>query len=321
MKETELRCCVVRDLLPSYLEDLTEAETSQLIKAHLEYCPSCQEVETNMRAQVPVDKAPKHPLQFLKRVKRTRLIAAILTFVVTVFCMWWLYDLEFHYENTEAGRLAAVCDYIPSEGIAEVPLGTPIQAVAWQEIDNHLFIFYMADNDENVHGIMHLDRGINGKYRALEASMDPSPFASGLYGQSLRPKGTDWELFALAGYNCREIYSAQVQFSCSDPYEERLHHTARTYELTGSDFLNIVPKEELLQTLGLDEQSIENIYVDDIRLLDQNGSDITEQYMDDSVNRSWSGGKTTAETVLLYVFIAITALVGLVFIRYFLRRD
>ena len=67
-----------------------------------------------MRRQVPIEKAPQRALRFLKRVKRTRLIAAILSALVALFCIGWLYDLEFHYANTEAGRLEAVCDYIPS---------------------------------------------------------------------------------------------------------------------------------------------------------------------------------------------------------------
>ena len=52
---------------------------------------------------------------------------------------------------TEAGRLEAVCDYIPSpEGntISGVEAGTPVRAVSWQTIDNHLLIFFVADNEE-----------------------------------------------------------------------------------------------------------------------------------------------------------------------------
>ena len=50
-------------------------------------------------------------------------------------------------------------DYIPSpEGntISGVEAGTPVRAVSWQTIDNHLLIFFAADNEENVHGVMHL---------------------------------------------------------------------------------------------------------------------------------------------------------------------
>ena len=80
-----LDCCVVRDLLPAYLEGLTEEETSAQVRAHLEDCENCRELEKDMRAQVPLEKAPKGTLKFLKRVKRTRLLAAVLSVVVALW--------------------------------------------------------------------------------------------------------------------------------------------------------------------------------------------------------------------------------------------
>lgn len=53
-----------------------------------------------------------------------------------------------------------------------------MRAIAWQTIANHLFIFFGADNEENVHGVMHLVRGVNGKYRALESSHGPSQYTA-----------------------------------------------------------------------------------------------------------------------------------------------
>ena len=124
MDERNLDCCVVRDLLPSYLEDLTEAETTREVEAHLESCGDCRSLAENMRRDLPVEKAPKRALKFLKKVKRTRLLAAALSALLALLAMGWLYEQEFHYPNTEAGRLAAVCDYIPSEGYnANVVLG------------------------------------------------------------------------------------------------------------------------------------------------------------------------------------------------------
>lgn len=41
---------MVRDLLPAYLEGLTEEETSTQVRAHLEDCENCRELEKDMRA-------------------------------------------------------------------------------------------------------------------------------------------------------------------------------------------------------------------------------------------------------------------------------
>lgn len=45
MRETNLDCCVVRDLLPSYLEELTETETSAMVREHIEHCAACRQLE------------------------------------------------------------------------------------------------------------------------------------------------------------------------------------------------------------------------------------------------------------------------------------
>lgn len=74
--DKKLDCCVVRDLLPAYIENLTEEETTAQVRKHLEDCGACQSLERDMCSQVPVEKAPKGALNFLKRVNRTRLIAA-----------------------------------------------------------------------------------------------------------------------------------------------------------------------------------------------------------------------------------------------------
>ena len=325
MRETNLDCCVVRDLLPSYLEELTEAETTAMVKEHIEHCEACRQLENDMRVQVPVEKAPQRALKFLKRVKRTRLMAAILSAVVALFCMWWLYDQEYHYANTEAGRLEAVCDYIPlpedSTMSHGVKAGTPVRAVAWQTIDNHLFIFFGADNEENVHGVMHLVRGVNGKYRALESSYEPSQYTAGVYGESLTPKGMDRKLYMLAGDNCRDIYSAEVHYIGLD-YDGINPYTAvKTYELSNSDFLWIMEQSDLEQELGFSDKDIIGLHIDDVRLLDKNGADITDEYKDESMTASWGAGKGTAELFLLYVYMGIVAALGFVFIRYFLRND
>ena len=325
MFENNLDCCVVRDLIPSYLEELTEAETSAMVKEHIEHGEACRQFENDMRVQVPIEKAPKRALKFLKRVKRTRLMAATLAAIVALFCMWWLYDQEFHYTNTEVGRLEAVCDYIPQPIDSTMPhgvkAGTPVRAVAWQAIDNHLFIFFGADNEENVHGVMHLVRGVNGKYRAIESSYAPSQYTAGVYGESLTPKGTDWKLFMLAGDNCRDIYSAEVHYIGLD-YDGIDQYTAvKTYELSDSNFLWIIEHSELEQELGLSDKDITGLHIEDVRLLDKNGEDVTGEYKDESMTASWGAGKGTAELFLLYVYMGIVAALGVVFIRYFLRKD
>lgn len=312
--ERKLDCCVVRDLLPAYIEELTEAETSAQVREHLEGCESCKRLEEDMRAQVPVEKAPKRALRFLKRVKRTRLIAAGLTLALTLWCIWWLYDMEFHYPNTEAGRLAAVEDYMTEAPDStmdnDMKEGTPFRVIAWQERDGHLYLFYGADNRDNVHGVVQLTRGINGKYRTDSASMSPFPYTSGVLTEVL-----DENTIIIGGDNCREIYSVAVVYGW---YEEgRVEERELMYPVEDINFVWLLDRDNIQQQLG----AAEPVRTRDARLLDQNGTDITGRYRDDSVAQSWGGGKSTAEQFLLYWYIGIAAALGGSFLRYFLRKD
>lgn len=327
MEDKKLDCCVVRDLLPAYIEELTEPETSVQVAAHLESCGDCQRLEADLRAQLPVEKAPKKALKFLKHVKRTRLLAAAVTLLLALWCMWWLYDAEFHYPNTEAGRLAAVTDYIVTKdgsgGRTNVGPEDNAHPIAWQEADGHLFIAYGSDGPDNIHGIVHLVKGINGKYEALDASISPFPYTAGVWGYSISPKGSEQKLFALAGEGCREIYSVRLEFRVRvfNGEADRYESVFRTYDIPEPNFLWLMDCGDLRESLGVDRDADTDLFVEEIRFLDKNGNDVTGQYRDDTVQQTWAGGKGTAETFLLYFYLGLIALLGVVMIRYFLRKD
>lgn len=324
MNEKELACCVVRDLLPSYIEGLTEAETADLVAEHMNHCADCRRIELDMRHTIPVEKPLRRELKFLKRIRRTRLIAAVLAGIVTLLCMWLLYDMEFHYPDTEAGHLSAVEDYIPSpedSSIGRVEAGTPLHVGASVKKDHHLFIFYFADNEQNVHGIVHLVRGINGKYRILESEASPSDYSGGIYVRSLTPKGMDQGLYYIAGYNCRDIYRAEVELWGGYWNGVESHSAVKTFALSGENFLQLVDQKTLAQELGFPEEGLLGIATGNEKLFDREGKDITGEYTSGSHSASWGSGKGTAELFLIYVYMGIVAWLGIVFIRYFLRRD
>lgn len=325
MSEHRLDCCVVRDLLPSYIEELTEPETSAQVKEHLEGCPPCREVEANMRSGLAVEHAPKPSLNFLKRVKRTRLIAAVLTVVLALWCIWWLYDIQaFHYPNTEAGRLEAVEDYVPSppdSTIRHIAEGDPLRVLGWVEEGRYLYVAYAADNADNVHGILQLERGLNGKYWPVNTSESPFPYTAGIDAQSISAGNGDGWLFFLMGDSCRDIWSAKVSYTVSLDGADRVHTYETTYQITEPDFLWRMDYDRLEEELGIPAGTMTGVHVENITLYDKDGQDVTAEYEDPSVEQTWAGGKSTAERFLLYVFIAIVIGLAATCIRYFLRRD
>ena len=52
MKEKE--CKIVQDLLPNYIEKLTNEETNQFIEEHIEQCEECKEKLKKMEEKINV---------------------------------------------------------------------------------------------------------------------------------------------------------------------------------------------------------------------------------------------------------------------------
>ena len=328
MDERNLDCCVVRDLLPSYLEDLTEAETAQEVEAHLKSCETCRKLAEDLRRDLPAEKAPKRALDFLKKVKRTRLLAAALSLLLALWAALWLYGREFAYPNTEAGRLASVCDYIVApedDWNPTVAAGTEMRVVAWTEKDDRLLIAFRAENEEHVRGILYLVRGINGKYQIRSASYGPDQYTGGVWGLSFssrdKEKDPDWDLFLLVGDNCRDIYTAELTFEGTDFKAGQGYTCAKTYELDGENFLWTLDRKELLRELGIQDPENASVHCTDIRYFDRDGKDITSRYFDPLASQSWAAGKGTSELFLLYVYMAVVIGLGVLFARYFLLPD
>lgn len=323
MSEAKLSCCVVRDLLPSYVEELTESETSRLVREHLDSCSECRKVEEEMRAQLGIEHAPAPKLGFLRRYRTRQLFSALLAAIVAITLMYLLYSSEFKYQNTEAGRLAAVEDFVTQEktGVSwedemvKIETGTPLTVHAWAEYDDRLYLFYTADNAERVQGFVELERGINGRYRPLNATCSPSQLTV----------GADWyrdrknDVYMLAFYNCRGIYSAELSFNVY--YENSYEIVFKSLDIPSADFLRIMSTADFLKYLGVDPDEPHSMSLRSVKLFDENGNDITAQYTDESVEQNWVGGPSAAETGAVYVFMAIVAILGIILVRFFLKRE
>ena len=84
-----MKCDIIRDLLPSYIDGISSEETAAAIEKHIEHCqgckdtmqmmqqPSTQIVETNVEAA-------KKPFKLINKKRRYQVIIAILmTFMIT----------------------------------------------------------------------------------------------------------------------------------------------------------------------------------------------------------------------------------------------
>ena len=85
--KTELPCAIVRDLLPSYVEGLTEEETTAAVKEHLNTCESCRSRYEAMSSVENAPAASTKEVDYLKHVKKKnhlKILTAIVLAIVLV---------------------------------------------------------------------------------------------------------------------------------------------------------------------------------------------------------------------------------------------
>lgn len=244
-----------------------------------------------------------------------RWLLALLVLAITVGALWRLYDEEFHYADSPEGYQQALESYIPNEegsSIQNVTPGTPLRLIAHQKVEDQLFLFYGAENQDNVHGILYLQRGINGKYRPIEADISPFPYSAGVYGGRFETRKDDWSPIVLGGDGCESMASVEVTYSTLQQGQQQPQKKSVVYPIIQPDFLWVKEWEDIAQELGLAQAPMVDVGVEDIRLLDGQGQDVTENYRLSQVEQNWTSGKSTAELGMLYIWMGLAALVGLV---------
>lgn len=374
MKQNKLDCCVVRDLLPTYIETLTEPETTEQVSAHLEDCSACRKLEQELRSQLPQKPVPKKNLQFLKRARNNRITSALFAILsaILIIVLWYCY--LFRYPNTEAGRLAAVQNYvacgevhsaeqeaiggdiidtsdasdlnIPDSPTMRTPAiwykiqkDTPVQVVSYAEVGNSLFISFTAEDDLHSRGILELTRGINGRYRPVDASYGTGYHSAVIY-ESAAVKNTELidtqdtysQVILLAVFACKDVDAVRIRYSYSyfDPdgdyeFSDPQYVTTefeKTYPVTESMFLWAWSEEDLVHMLNIDpyypDTSDISISGEPI-LLDQDGNDITEQY-NNTENPSWLALPDGTDLRFIYIFMFGILVAGILAAKHILEQ-
>ena len=94
--KNDLTCGVVRDLLPSYVENLLGEESKEAVDRHLENCPECRERKEDMAAPTGAEETAEaaKEVDFLRRVKKGTVKKIALAVVCTVLLVMGGYLLK-----------------------------------------------------------------------------------------------------------------------------------------------------------------------------------------------------------------------------------
>ena len=87
MKPNEKRDCkIVRDLLPNYIEKLTDEVTNEFIEEHISKCEECRKVLHDMNGEVEIEEFNQdEEIKYLKRLNtKVKMTIAIISLIVII---------------------------------------------------------------------------------------------------------------------------------------------------------------------------------------------------------------------------------------------
>lgn len=87
MKQNEKRDCkIVQDLLPNYIEKLTDEVTNEFIEKHIATCKECRAILRDMNGEVKLEHIDQdNEIKYLKGVnKRVKMTIAIISLIVII---------------------------------------------------------------------------------------------------------------------------------------------------------------------------------------------------------------------------------------------
>ena len=224
-------------------------------------------------------------------------IKAMIALVLTLVCMLGLYNMEYSVSIRSAEELERAITEYRRLGLE----GASVDVLEWESVGEQLIVLYQTDGRSC--GLARLKRGVFGKYRMLSAGENDVVLCAA-------------EPLELGRKHCLAVYAPDalpdvVSFRVIDEgtgavlYESGARNGA---------FLDLVELDEkpAVWTFG------------SVHFYDAAGEEIPYGALLDKLGLSHVNGGSgtgTAELGLLYVYEGIILILGVIFIRYFLKRD
>lgn len=128
-------CKIIQDLLPSYIEKLTNEETSNYIEEHLKECDECEKMLKNMQKDLNIDSS-KRDNREVKYIKKYNEKLKILKFIIIIMLAIALIVMTYCYLQFKNGyfRVANAYHETMTEGIYPDTFYATIEEISDSEI-------------------------------------------------------------------------------------------------------------------------------------------------------------------------------------------
>lgn len=98
-------CKIIQDLLPNYIENLTDEVTNEYIEEHISKCSDCAQILKDMNSEIDIEQiSQEQEVKYLKKLKRKwiqsiPIIAIILIIIATSIVVYINYKSQMQVNN------------------------------------------------------------------------------------------------------------------------------------------------------------------------------------------------------------------------------
>ncbi|MDY0236578.1 MAG: hypothetical protein RBR71_11135 [Gudongella sp.] len=240
------------------------------------------------------EKIPLADSESLKKLNRKQKIGAILSAIIAILCMFGLYNMEFTVDVTNENSLeVAIDEYFFTENVDANILYS-------EKVGKYLVVFFEREGFLGHYGIANLEAGIFGKYRFINANLSDWP----LYEYTFNREKSHLILY---GINDLQGVATYAVYPSNNTSKEPIFQG----QGENTPFLRVIKLEGPENYVG----------VQFVHYYDENGAEIDFKELwseapEPDIGSTPSVG--SAELGMVYAFIGIVLVLGIIFVRYFL---
>lgn len=240
------------------------------------------------------EKVPVTELKFLKSLNKKQKIGAVLSAMIALLCMFGLYNMEFTVDVTNTDSFeVAIDEYFFNDSV-------DVSIVKSHKVGKDFFVLFEREGYTGHYGIANLESGLFGKYRFINANLNDWP----LYADTLN---RDKSHLILYGINNLPRVENFAVYPSDDTSKEPIYKG----KAEKNPFLRVIKLDNAENYVG----------VQFVHYYDVNGDEIDFNQLWDEAPQPDEGHTPSvgsAELGMVYVFIGIILVLGIIFVRYFI---
>ena len=100
-KEKEIKCTIIQDVLPLYIDEVVSEDTKEMVDDHLQHCVTCQKEYESMEQDlyIPVENKVSLFKNISKKWRKKKVIISLVSILVTAIILMGAFSYVVYYET------------------------------------------------------------------------------------------------------------------------------------------------------------------------------------------------------------------------------